>query len=175
MNTYIDINALLKKEREIKGFTQKQVAEKLGIKLAAYNSFETGRSPIPENRKDEIIEILKSSALYFAFGRLKSKKKDKADINDHHMNNFSFLDFSQVVDHQATKYIMLNARTYEKGSEEEQIKFVENLAELSDTIGDIVRTLLSAYQQLSIPLEHVKKANEEIEEKTIEENPTPQI
>lgn len=54
----------LRKARENKGWSQKQVAEKLNISEARYNNYETGkRKPDPEMSRD-ISNVLEVSADY---------------------------------------------------------------------------------------------------------------
>lgn len=48
------------------GYTQEQVAEKLGISVAAYCQYETGKRRIPSEIVDEIVKML----------RIKNRKGD---------------------------------------------------------------------------------------------------
>ena len=49
----------LKEKREEMGYTQDQMAEKLGISISAYNMYENRNRQIPKMTVNKIIDILK--------------------------------------------------------------------------------------------------------------------
>jgi DNA-binding helix-turn-helix protein len=49
----------LKEKREKMGYTQEEMAEKLGVSTVAYHFYETGQRNIPKMTVNKIIDILK--------------------------------------------------------------------------------------------------------------------
>lgn len=58
-NTDLCIARLIKEKRKARGYTQRDVADILGIEFGTISKYETGRNPIPEKRLAAISKLLK--------------------------------------------------------------------------------------------------------------------
>lgn len=79
-----EIKRLIKRERKLKGISQKEMATQLGITQAAYSHFESDDKPLPVNRLNEIAQILNIDTLDFS-----SNSSDQMQVMNSHLSNIS--------------------------------------------------------------------------------------
>lgn len=79
----------IKELRQLRGFTQDDVAEKLGMKRSNFSSYETGRTIPPSNILSEMATLFNTSTDY-----LLGKTENSDPVNDTELEFIKNLDLS---------------------------------------------------------------------------------
>ncbi|NTZ20897.1 helix-turn-helix domain-containing protein [Paenibacillus sp. JMULE4] len=91
--------------RRRRGYTQAQMADKLGMTEANFSSYERDKSQPPSEKLSQIASILGVSTDYLLFGDFEDKLQEKSDLLDDHLKNSEFFSTALfIIKRLALKY-----------------------------------------------------------------------